>query len=116
MKDTSQIARMVFFCVLLTQPAAAKATATVHSMHDEQLEVHTPAIVAAVTADTPADEANTLRPGQVVEITDGAFAGMTGEVKEINSEDDRVTVEVDVFGRPTLVELSHAQFKIRKDD
>lgn len=47
--------------------------------------------------------------GDVVKINDGAFASFTGTIKEINLEKEKMTVEVQIFGRPTPVELSFLQ-------
>jgi len=47
--------------------------------------------------------------GDSVKITDGAFASFTGTIKEINLEKEKLSVEVQIFGRPTPVELSFLQ-------
>ncbi|MCQ2587746.1 MAG: transcription termination/antitermination protein NusG [Treponema sp.] len=47
--------------------------------------------------------------GDQVKITDGAFASFTGVIKEINLEKEKLSVEVQIFGRPTPVELSFLQ-------
>lgn len=47
--------------------------------------------------------------GDVVKINDGAFASFTGTIKEINLEKEKMSVEVQIFGRPTPVELSFLQ-------
>lgn len=47
--------------------------------------------------------------GDRVKINDGAFATFEGVVKEINNEKEKLTVEVQIFGRPTPVELTFLQ-------
>ena len=47
--------------------------------------------------------------GDVVKIADGPFASFTGTVKEINMEKEKLSVEVQIFGRPTPVEVSFLQ-------
>ena len=43
--------------------------------------------------------------GEVVEIVDGPFADFTGEVVELDKENEEVTVLVKIFGRETPVQL-----------
>lgn len=50
-----------------------------------------------------------FKVGEAVKVTFGPFSGMTGEVKEINTERQRLKVEVKIFGRPTNVELETTQ-------
>ena len=47
--------------------------------------------------------------GDQVKITDGPFASFSGTIKEINVEKEKLSVEVQIFGRPTPVELSYLQ-------
>lgn len=47
--------------------------------------------------------------GDHIKITEGAFASFTGVIKEINSEKEKLSVEVQIFGRPTPVELNYMQ-------
>jgi transcriptional antiterminator NusG len=47
--------------------------------------------------------------GDKVKVTDGAFAGMEGEVKEIMEAKGQVKVEVTIFGRPVSLELEYWQ-------
>lgn len=47
--------------------------------------------------------------GDVVKINDGPFASFSGTVKEINIEKEKLSVEVQIFGRPTPVEVSFLQ-------
>lgn len=47
--------------------------------------------------------------GDSVKITDGPFASFTGTIKEINLEKEKLSVEVQIFGRPTPVEVTFLQ-------
>ncbi|MCR5188829.1 MAG: transcription termination/antitermination protein NusG [Treponema sp.] len=47
--------------------------------------------------------------GDIVKIFDGPFASFSGTVKEINLEREKLSVEVQIFGRPTPVEVSFLQ-------
>lgn len=47
--------------------------------------------------------------GDVVKITDGPFATFSGTIKEINVEKEKLSVEVQIFGRPTPVEVTFLQ-------
>ena len=47
--------------------------------------------------------------GDSVKITQGAFSGFSGAVKEVDTEKGRLTVEVKIFGRPTDVTLEYSE-------
>lgn len=47
--------------------------------------------------------------GDSIKITDGPFASFPGVIKEINGEKEKLSVEVQIFGRPTPVEVSFNQ-------
>ncbi|MCQ2398047.1 MAG: transcription termination/antitermination protein NusG [Sphaerochaetaceae bacterium] len=47
--------------------------------------------------------------GETVSITDGPFSGFTGVIEEINLERNRIKVVVEIFGRPTPVEIEFGQ-------
>ncbi len=47
--------------------------------------------------------------GDQVKISDGPFATFTGTIKEVMIEKEMLKVEVQIFGRPTPVELSFLQ-------
>lgn len=49
--------------------------------------------------------------GSEIEIADGPFAGFVGFVKEADNENERLTVEVSIFGRMTPIELGFNQVK-----
>jgi len=47
--------------------------------------------------------------GETVRIKEGPFADFSGEIVDLNEEQLKVKVEVDIFGRPTPVELEFSQ-------
>lgn len=52
--------------------------------------------------------------GDIVELTDGAFAGMNGEVTSVNLDEERLEVAVDLFGLLTPIEIEI--FSVKKVD
>lgn len=56
-------------------------------------------------------EAHEFAEGSEVEIEDGPFAGFVGIVEKIDTETDKLTVMVSIFGRMTPVELGFHQVK-----
>lgn len=49
--------------------------------------------------------------GGRVEITDGAFSGLVGVVEELDQEQEKVKVLIEMFGRETVAELEFDQVK-----
>ena len=47
--------------------------------------------------------------GEAVKVTFGPFSGFSGVIKEVNSERQKLKVEVKIFGRPTDLELENSQ-------
>ncbi len=47
--------------------------------------------------------------GESVKVIDGPFSGFTGVIEEINAEKNRIKVSVEIFGRPTPVEIEFNQ-------
>lgn len=43
--------------------------------------------------------------GEFVVILDGSFNGMTGKIDAIDTEKEKLKVEVEMFGRPTIAEV-----------
>lgn len=49
--------------------------------------------------------------GEVVEVLEGPFAHFQGRVEEVDVENAKLKVHVDMFGRETVMELDFAQVK-----
>jgi transcriptional antiterminator NusG len=58
-----------------------------------------------------ATEKNDFVIGSEVEIKEGPFAGFVGIIDRVDSENERLTVMVSIFGRMTPVELGFDQIK-----
>ncbi|WP_455718264.1 transcription termination/antitermination protein NusG [Anaerosporobacter sp.] len=52
-----------------------------------------------------------LELGDTVEVTSGVWEGTTGIIKSINSHKQIITINVDMFGRETPVEISFTEIK-----
>lgn len=49
--------------------------------------------------------------GERVQIIDGAFSGMEGVIEEINADNQKLKVVIEMFGRETVAELDFYQVK-----
>lgn len=52
-----------------------------------------------------------LKPGEVVRITSGPFAGMEGKIDSLDLENQQITVLLDLFGQETDVEVEISQIE-----
>ena len=52
-----------------------------------------------------------LREGQIVRVVDGPFSGFCGEVNEVDETFSTVTVDVQVYGRVTSVDVTPEQIE-----
>ena len=50
-----------------------------------------------------------LKPGDRVRVKEGYFQNYEGEVSNIDERNGRITVMINIFGRPNPVELDHWQ-------
>ena len=55
-----------------------------------------------------------LASGDKVGIVDGPFKGMEGNIKDIDLENNRITVMIDLFGQETPVEVELFQVNVSK--
>ena len=52
-----------------------------------------------------------IEPGDVVIVTAGAWAETTGVVSAVNQQKQTVTINVELFGRETPVEIGFAEIR-----
>jgi len=57
------------------------------------------------------DMTNIFVMEEEVEITDGPFSSFKGKIVKIDTDKERVSVQVSIFGRPTNVDLTYLQIK-----
>ena len=62
-----------------------------------------------IKGEKPVHVRQSFNVGDAVKITDGAFASFAGTIKDINLEKEKLSVEVQIFGRPTPVEVTFLQ-------
>lgn len=55
------------------------------------------------------EEGNDYMVGETVKVNEGAFAGFSGVIEEVNKEKRKVVVAVKIFGRKTPLELDNSQ-------
>ncbi len=60
------------------------------------------------SVDTPKPKIQYL-PGEVVRVIDGPFNDFNGVVEKVNYQKDKLSVAVQILGRPTPVELNFSQ-------
>lgn len=65
--------------------------------------------IGAIKGEAKVHVKQSFAVGDQVKITEGPFATFTGTIKEVMIEKETLKVEVQIFGRPTPVELSFLQ-------
>lgn len=71
-----------------------------------------PEEVESILGDAPAARIDlNVEVGDHVEITEGAFSGLSGRVEEIEMEQQKMKVLIEMFGRETIAELEFHQVK-----
>ena len=58
-----------------------------------------------IAVDTPVVASIDANVGDLIKVVTGAWEGSVGEIKAINDGKQTVTIEVDIFGRATSVEI-----------
>lgn len=58
-----------------------------------------------IAVDTPVAASIDAKVGEMIKVVTGAWEGSVGEIKAINDGKQTVTIEVDIFGRATSVEI-----------
>lgn len=71
-----------------------------------------PEEVEAILGNAPAPRINlNVEPGDLVEIIEGAFSGLSGVIEEVEPESQKLKVLIEMFGRETVAELEFSQIK-----
>jgi len=52
--------------------------------------------------------------GDTVTVTSGVWENTTGQIRQINTHKQMVTISVDMFGRETPVEIGFSEIKVRR--
>ena len=68
------------------------------------------ALLGAKEVVTPVAELN-VEIGNRVQIIDGAFSGLSGDIEEIDQDQQKLKVLIEMFGRETVAELEFYQVK-----
>jgi transcriptional antiterminator NusG len=53
-----------------------------------------------------------VKKGDWIRVTEGTFENHQGVVDSVDEQSGRVSVIIEIFGRPTLVEVMHWQLEI----
>lgn len=71
-----------------------------------------PEEVESILGNAPAPRINlNVERGDLVEIIDGAFSGLSGVIEEVEAESQKLKVLIEMFGRETIAELEFNQVK-----
>ena len=75
----------------------------------KEIETFLPVDDEQVAPTVAAQPVRNFEEGDLVRVRDGALAEFSGHIIEINDEQEKVRVSVDIFGRETPVELDFTQ-------
>lgn len=75
----------------------------------KEIETFLPVDNEQVVPTATAQPVRNFEEGDLVRVRDGALADFSGHIIEINDEQEKVRVSVDIFGRETPVELDFTQ-------
>jgi transcriptional antiterminator NusG len=67
---------------------------------------------SSTTEEVKISYSTNVKVNQSIDIFEGSFAGMVGEVKALNNDKGMATVAIDFFGRSQEVEIPYNQFKL----
>jgi len=51
------------------------------------------------------EETDAFEMGEMIKMTDGAFSGFNGVIKEVLDDGEKFKIEVTIFGRPVMIDL-----------
>ncbi|USO02105.1 MAG: transcription termination/antitermination protein NusG [Alphaproteobacteria bacterium] len=52
------------------------------------------------------EDVDTFELGELIKMTDGAFSGFNGVIKEVLEDGHKFKIEVTIFGRPVMIDLA----------
>lgn len=80
-----------------------------HPMPMQDQEIQRMLGAGKVQATEPARVKIEFKIGESVKITDGAFEGFDGQIEAVDEHSGKITVLIEIFGRPTPVDLESWQ-------
>lgn len=62
------------------------------------------------------EEKEKFDAGEIVKINEGAFSGFNGLIKEVLEDEEKFKIEVTIFGRPVMIDLSREHIEKTKGE